>query len=129
MVIRKSIENNESIKDKGIRSIEFLFVLYIISLYLFVDNAQYTIISDILFISFAAFSIFEIIKKGYVYIHVYFWLGLLFLCYCALSIFWAIEPNIAFSKVKTVMQLFVLFILTYHFLYKDKMIMLFFRSL
>lgn len=107
---------------------EISFIFYIVSLYIFGLNEQYLFLSELIFIAFAAFSIFKLIKEGKFYFQIYFWLAYLFIIYHIITYFWAKNPNITFVKLKTLLQLFVLFIFVYHSFYKDKNIEIILKS-
>lgn len=87
--------------------------LYIMTLFVFVHDPQYVFISEGIFLMFGVSTIFHVIKmkkikKSTLYINV----ALLSLLSVS-SILWANDQSLAISSVKTIFQLYLLFILAF----------------
>ncbi len=87
--------------------------LYIMTLFVFVHDPRYVLISEGIFLLFAIATVFHVvkmksIKKSTLYINV----ALLFLLSVS-SILWANDQSLAVSSVKTIFQLYLLFLLVF----------------
>jgi O-antigen ligase len=100
--------------------IELIFTLYVISLFLFGENGSLIWVTHIMFFSFSCLVVLKIIILRRVCLRHYFWLPLLFLVLCFLSVFWSINSVVAFSKSITLTQIFILYVLIYHAFYDVK---------
>jgi O-antigen ligase len=108
---------NKAISIKGIA--KALFVLYVITLFVMVDNPTLNAISEIVFVLYAFFTILYVIQRNRLSLGNCVLLVGSFLLICVLSIFWASDKTVALSKSFTIFKLFVLFLLTYNLFNKN----------
>ncbi|MBM7690781.1 O-antigen ligase [Peribacillus deserti] len=101
-----------SITNKGGVSIRLfcipLLFIYIISLFTFVNNPDLVIISRALFLLFVTFSTIQIMKQRKFYFDKIMLSIILFLLFCVISYFWAIDPSDVLRKVVLLTQMTIL---------------------
>jgi len=93
---------------------ELFFTIYLITLYVFVDKEETLVISKIAFIIFAGLTVVVILQRHRIHIGkdvmaVYFAFTWMFA-----SIFWAANEYAAWTTIKTMWQIFILFFLVYN---------------
>lgn len=111
------MENSINIqKKKGFfqRMAELFFMIYMITLYIFVDRGDTLIISQLAFIAFTGLTIIVILQKQRIHLGknvmvVYFAFAWMFASY-----FWAKNEYVAWMSAKTIWKLFLLLFLTYN---------------
>jgi len=111
------MENSIKIKEKkGFfqRMAEIAFMIYVITLYIFVDRDESVIISQISFIVFAGLTVLVILQRQRVHIGKAMLLVYLTFTWMFATYFWAENQYLAWVKIKTMWQLFLMFFLTYN---------------
>ena len=85
-----------------------LFGTYIMVMYLFDLNINTLWISKVVFLMFAISTLISLFIAKKVTLNLFFWLFGLFVFYSAISIFWAVESNLALKMTLTLFQLLIL---------------------
>lgn len=116
--------NNEvKTKEKKMfsqRMAEFFFVVYLISLYFFNNNAEYVAIARALFLPFAGFTALYLLQRKRFYLGKNVMTAYLTCAWIFASYFWAYSQYQAWINVKTMWQIFILFFLVYNLFYERK---------
>lgn len=100
---------------------EFMFLVYMITLYVFVLNKKTLIISQVCFIGFAGVTVLYLLQRKRIYlINKGVPLAYFFCTWVYASMLWAENIYVASIRVKTVWQIFVLFILVYNLFYENE---------
>lgn len=87
---------NKTISIKGIA--KALFVLYVITLFVMVDNPTLNAISEIVFVLYAFFTILYVIQRNRLSLGNCVLLVGSFLLICVLSIFWASDKTVPYQN-------------------------------
>lgn len=100
--------------------VDFLLLIYIISIFVFADRPETVLISRVIFIFLAAFLFMQIIKTNKLRIgsHIMAYTG--FVLWNALGLYWAIDPQMATDKLFTLLQLLVMMSLVFNHLDTDE---------
>ena len=99
---------------------EFLFTVYFITLYVFVDKKETLMISKLVFLAFAGVTVLHLLQRRR------FHLGknvlLVYLCFSWMfaAVTWAANSYLASFKMRTMWQIFILFFLVYNLFYENK---------
>lgn len=112
MIIRKekNVLHNVSI---------FIFTLYIITLFTFVEHPTLYKVSQISFILFFIVSIMEIIRMGKTFIKPYIIYFTIIPNMFLISYMWAYNPSVVIGKVITIAQISLLCIIAYHIIIQE----------
>jgi O-antigen ligase len=103
------MEQKTMIRLKKISPINALLFMYIVSIYLFTYREGYTVISNMLaLILMGSVWIDFLMNKKKLVINLTLVAFLLFIVVCALSAFYAVNPSLVYSKVMTLLLVFVL---------------------
>ena len=111
------MENSIKIKEKkGFfqQIAEIAFMIYLITLYIFVDRNESLIISQIAFIAFAGLTVLVMLQRQRVHIGKNVLMVYITFTWIFATYFWAQNQYLAWVKIKTMWQLFLLFFLTYN---------------
>ena len=116
---------NSELKDEKKKSLvlkmaEFFFIVYMITVYMFMNDTDALIYTYISFILFAGFTALYILERKRMYFGKAFMLAYLSCSWMFASILWAESRYYATVKVKTMWQLFILFFLVYNLFYDNK---------
>ena len=117
------MENPIKIKEKkGFfqRIAEIAFMIYVVTLYIFVDRGESVIISQISFIAFAGLTVIVILQRQRIHIGKGILLVYLTFTWIFATYFWAQNQYLAWVKIKTMWQLFLMFFLTYNLFCEQK---------
>ncbi|MBQ4153931.1 MAG: O-antigen ligase family protein [Clostridia bacterium] len=99
--------------------IDALILLYTVSVYLLSFDVQGNVISRLLaFALMGMISIYILMSKKIILNGITIWFGA-FIVFCLLSSLWAINISLATERVFTLVQLFILSVLLYNYLYKE----------
>lgn len=93
---------------------EFFFVIYLISVYFFNSKSEYVAIARVLFLPFAGFTILYLLQRKRFHIGNSVILVYLSCTWILASFFWAHNQYLAWTNVKTMWQIFLLFFLVYN---------------
>lgn len=93
---------------------ELSFMIYMITLYIFVDRLDTIIISQLAFIVFAGLTTLVILQKQRIHFGKSVMIVYLAFAWMFATYFWAQNQMVAWTKIKTMWQLFLLFFLTYN---------------
>lgn len=93
---------------------ELSFMIYMITLYIFVDRLDTIIISQLSFIVFAGLTTLVILQKQRIHLGKSVMIVYLAFAWMFATYFWAQNQMVAWTKIKTMWQLFLLFFLTYN---------------
>ncbi len=93
---------------------EFFFMLYMITLYLFVDKAETVIISKLVFVLFAVFTVLAVLRGKNIHIGKNVMTVYVAFTWMFATVLWAQDKYNATYMVKTMWQLFVQFFLVYN---------------
>lgn len=109
-------------KEKGFfqRAAEFAFMLYMITLYIFVDRKDTVIISQVAFIVFTGLTGLVILQRQRIHIGKNIMIVYITFAWMFATYFWAQNQYVAWIKIKTMWQLFLLFFLTYNLFCEEK---------
>lgn len=107
----QNIEFNSTMLGKFI---DWSFVLYLISLYIFEFNVSLLWITHVFFIIFSSLVFVKIFKQGKFFIGKYLTLPLCYLLYALTNTIWATSSDKALSRFLTLILVFLLYILIYN---------------
>lgn len=96
------------------RIAEIFFTIYLITLYLFVDKGETIIISQVAFIIFAGLTALVILLRQRIHLGKNVMIVYLTFTWLFATYFWAYNEYLAYLKIRTIWQLFILFFLTYN---------------
>lgn len=99
---------------------EISLVLYIVSLYLFSSRTETVMYSRIMFFPFAAFTTVYLLQRQRFYIGKNIMIAYFCCSWMFATVFWASNEYIAWSMVKTMWQIFILFFMVYNLFYEDE---------
>ena len=102
--------------------IDVLIFLYVTSIYIFSFNVEGNIISKLLAVALMGVLALYAIVDGKIIFNKFSGCFGLFILFCTISCFWAINTSLAFEKVTTLLQIFVLTFLLYNYLKKENKI-------
>ena len=102
------------------RIAEFLFTIYLITLYIFVDREETVIISKAVFVVFAAFTVIAVLRSRSIHIGKNVMSVYIAFTWMFATIFWAQDEYDATVMMKTMWQLFIQFFLIYNLFVKQK---------
>lgn len=111
------MENTANLKKKRplfVRLARWLFALYMITLYIFVDRAETLIISKLAFLLYAGFCVLVILQRKRLHIGKNMLVVYMTLTWMYTTSFWAKHEYLASEKMNTMWQVFILFFLTYN---------------
>lgn len=117
------MENSIKIKEKkGFfqQIAEIAFMIYLITLYIFVDRNESLIISQVAFIVFAGLTVLVMLQRQRVHIGKKVLMVYITFTWIFATYFWAQNQYLAWVKIKTMWQLFLLFFLTYNLFCEQK---------
>ena len=108
------MENPIKIKEKKSffqRMAEIAFMIYMVTLYIFVDRGESLIISQLAFIAYMGFTVLVILQRQRVHIGKDVLIIYLAFTWIFASYFWAVNQFYAWEKIKTMWKLFLMFFL------------------
>lgn len=117
------MENSIKIKEeKGFfqRIAEIAFMLYVVTLYVFVGRLESIIISQVAFVVFAGLTVLVMLQRQRVHIGKNVLMVYITFTWIFATYFWAQNQYLAWVKIKTMWQLFLLFFLTYNLFCEQK---------
>ena len=97
-----------------------LFGLYLLSIYIFENNGFALKVSSILLLLFGIIEMFNMIKLRRIKFNICIIFIIIFALICGLSIFWALDSNLALSKAKTIFSLTIFTIFLFNYFYRTK---------
>ena len=98
---------------------EFLFTLYMITLYIFVDREETVMISKVVFVIFAVFTVISVLRSKSIHIGKNVMTVYIAFTWMFATVFWAQNEHDASVMMKTMWQLFIQFFLTYNLFAKQ----------
>lgn len=98
---------------------EVLFILYMITLYIFEDKEKTVMISKIVFVIFAIFTVIAVLRSRSIHIGKNVMVVYVAFTWMFATVFWARNEHDASIMMKTMWQLFILFFLTYNLFCKQ----------
>ena len=102
--------------DKVLENIKLgIFFMYILTFYIFGSNPNTVVYSEIILMLFIALEGLSILKTKKIKYCVPILVLFLFVFYCFLSSFWAIYPEMAIIKAKTLLLLVTFLLISYNF--------------
>ena len=115
-----NITNTQPKKGFFQRLAELSFMIYMITLYIFVDRGDSLIISQIAFIVFTGLTTLVILQKQRIHFGKNVMLVYLAFAWMFATFFWAQNQTIAWIKIQTMWKLFLMFFLTYNLFCEEK---------
>lgn len=130
-VVPKHIEKRSLFERKFSANffIDVLIFLYITSVYIFSFNTEGNIISKSLALLLMGVLAVYAIIEGKIVLNKFSVCFISFILFCAISAFWAINMSLAFEKVTTLLQIFILTFLLYNYLKRENKIDFFIHAL
>ncbi len=113
-------KNSKNKKPLFQRLGEFFYIVYLITLYLFVDRDETLVISNIAFILFAGCTLFVLIQRKRIYIGKKILTAYIAFTWMYATTFWSINSYLANERMNTMWLLFILFFLTYNLFYEKE---------
>lgn len=98
---------------------EFMFTLYMITLYIFVDREETVMISKTVFVIFAVFTVISVLRSKSIHIGKNVMTVYIAFTWMFATVFWAQNEHDASVMMKTMWQLFIQFFLTYNLFAKQ----------
>ncbi len=98
---------------------EFFFMLYMITLYIFVDKTETVIISKVVFVIFAVFTTVAVLRSKSIHIGRNVMTVYIAFTWMFATVFWAQNVYNATYMIKTMWQLFIQFFLVYNLFAKQ----------
>lgn len=98
---------------------EFMFTLYMITLYIFVDREETVMISKTVFVIFAVFTVIAVLRSKSIHIGKNVMAVYIAFTWMFATIFWAQNGHDATVMMKTMWQLFIQFFLAYNLFAKQ----------
>ena len=111
------MENTANLKKKKplfLRLARYLFTLYMITLYIFVDRVETVIISKMVFVLYAGFCALVILQRKRLHIGKNMLVAYMVITWMYATSFWAKHEYLASEKMGTMWQVFILFFITYN---------------
>lgn len=111
------MENTTNLKKKKpffLTMARFFFVIYLITLYTFVDKAETVGISRLVFVMYAGFSVLVLLQRKRFYLGKNMLIVYTAVTWMYATIFWATNSFYASFTMGTIWQVFLLFFLTYN---------------
>lgn len=102
------------------RIAEFMFMLYVITLYIFVDREETVMISKTVFVIFAAFTVVAVLRSRSIHIGKNVMSVYIAFTWMFATVFWAQSAHDATVTMKTMWQLFIQFFLVYNLFVKQE---------
>lgn len=104
-----------SIKEVVDKSKIILFFMYVLVYYMFGADAEKVKYSEIILIAFIGLELLDIFKNRKIKYSIPIVIIFIFAFYCFLSNFWAINPDLAVDKAKTLFILSIFLLISYNF--------------
>ncbi len=102
------------------RLAEFLFIIYLVTLYIFVDRDETLVYSNIAFLLFAGCTVLALLNRKRIYIGKNMMTVYLVFTWMYTTTFWASNSYLAGERMKTMWLLFLLLFLTYNLFYEKE---------
>ena len=110
----ENITNTQQKKGFFQRMAELSFMIYMITLYIFVDRKDSLIISQIAFIAFTGLTTWVILQKQRIHFGKNIMIVYIAFAWMFATYFWAQNQTVAWIKIQTMWKLFLMFFLTYN---------------